>query len=242
MSYIKLFEEYSAKGFEYEIHSPGTYKINYNIKDVPIKKGVYIKIFDFELEIEHDGAGWFEKTIKDSVALVFTDDSTGMFDIGKDVAKYSGLSLKDAQAYNETPDDAYGFGLVNMYNGGKDIFFWTNGTRLVGAAKNTTPMLAIIEQLVHESGVHLTTMILQRQVAKNLDIKIDNGDWVTADYGYGEYHWPAIGEGEDMPDIVSIDGETLATSAGAITQMLTKEFFVMASRYLPEIKPVLSFL
>ena len=103
MKHVKLFEGFLTEGtkdFQEEVYTPGTYKINWNVKDVSNKGGVYIKIFDFELNIEHPGSGWAGKTIKDSVTLAMTNDSAGMFAMGKDVAKFSGLSLKDAQEYN----------------------------------------------------------------------------------------------------------------------------------------------
>jgi hypothetical protein len=77
-------------------------------------------------------------------------DSQGLFELGDNIEKYTGLSLKDAKKYNESPDDAYIYGLVNTMNDGQDIFFFNNGMRLAGKAKELGAWPAVIEQLAHE--------------------------------------------------------------------------------------------
>jgi hypothetical protein len=101
--------------------------------------------------------------VKQEITLAMSKDSIGLFKLGKDIEKFSGLTLKDAQKQKETPDDAYVYGLCNIMNGGKDLFFWTNGTRLAGAAKKSGILEAIIEQISHEC-VHLTRLVLSKHV------------------------------------------------------------------------------
>jgi hypothetical protein len=68
-------------------------------------------------------------------------------------------------------------------------------------------------------------------------INTENEDWITHDYGGGEYSWPAIGDpNDDTPELIAIDEETFATVSGAIVQMVADTFFRMASSYIPNLK------
>jgi hypothetical protein len=171
--------------------------------------------------------------VEDEFTLAFSPNSTGVFSLGNDIEKFSGLNLKDAQKYKETPSDAYVYGLCNAMNGGADIFFWTNGMRLSGAAQQNGVWPAVIEQISHEC-THLTRLILTRAIAKNNGVDIVNGEWITFDYGGGEYFWPAIGDIDDKNNpIVIIDEEAFATSVGLVVQTVTPHFLEMASTYIP---------
>lgn len=173
--------------------------------------------------------------VEDEFTLAFSPNSTGVFSLGKDVEKFSGLTLKDAKEYKESPDDAYIYGLCNIMNGGADIFFWNNGTRLSGAAEQNGIWPAVMEQISHEC-MHLTRKILTRAIAKNKGIDITNEDWVKANYGGGEYFWPAIGDNEDKKNpIVIIDEEAFATALGLVVQTVTPDFLEMASSYIPQL-------
>jgi hypothetical protein len=221
------------------ISIPGTYDLNWETTDLDLGAGIYAKKYDFTFKMTMEDSSLAGEEIKHSVTMAFSDDSTGVFKLGEDIEKFSGLTLKDAEAYKETPDDAYIYGLVNIMNGGKDVFFWNNGTRLRGAAAATSPMSAAIEQVSHEAGVHLTRHILVKMVAQKLGVDITNEDWIAHDYGYGEYCWPAMGDPTDKtPEIIAIDEETFATSSSAILSMLVDDFFTLASNYLdlPKLK------
>lgn len=249
MKHIKLFEQFTneAKSINEaagsykpgDISIPGTYDLKWTITDLELGEGIFAKKYDFEFELTMEGSTLYGEKIKQTVVMSVSDDSTGVFTLGEDVAKFSGLSVKDAKEYKETPDDAYAYGLVNIINGGKDMYFWTNGTRLKGQAKNVSPMSAVIEQIAHEVGVHLTRQLLVKMVAQKLKVDITNEDWITHDYGFGEYSWPAVGESNDKtPPIIAIDEETFATSGSALISMLTDGFFKMASNYLPNLPKV----
>jgi hypothetical protein len=182
--------------------------------------------------------------VKDEVYLSMSPDSSGVFTIGEDVEKYCGLKeeeiLRDLKAGKETPDGAIIYGLCNTMNGGKDVYFWTNGKRLAGAAKNNGLWPAIMEQISHEAGVHLTRQILTRAIAKNQGADIEKGEWIKFDYGSGEYFWPSVGDNGDKKNpIVIIDEESFATAAGLIVQTVTEEFLKMASDYIPELKMII---
>jgi hypothetical protein len=175
--------------------------------------------------------------VEDTFTLAMSPDSTGVFAIGKDIEKFAGLKLAEAKEYKETDEDAYVYGLCNIMNGGKDIYFWTNGNRLKGASKQNGMWPAIIEQISHEAGVHLTRKILTRAIAKNKGIDISNEDWVKHNYGSGEYMWPGMGDTDDKKNpIIIIDEEAFATAAGIICQHVTPHFIEMASSYLPKLK------
>lgn len=173
--------------------------------------------------------------VEDEFTLAFSPDSTGVFSLGKDVEKFSGLTLKDAQAYDEKPEDAYVYGLCNTMNGGADIYFWNNGTRLAGAAAQNGIWPAVFEQVSHEC-THLTRQILTRAIAKKKGADIAKGEWVTFDYGSGEYFWPAVGDNEDKKNpLVLIDEEAFATAVGIVVQTVTPHFLEMASAYVPQL-------
>lgn len=222
----------------FEIIAPDTYTIKGTISDSPGGKGVTAKRYDFEMQINHPDSSIAGEKIKTSVVLAMSDDSTGVFTLGKDVEKFCGIPeadvKRDVAAGKESADDALIYGMCNIMNGGKDIYFWTNGTRLGGAAAKYGAMTAVMEQLSHEAGVHLTRKILCKLVAAKMGVDITNEDWITHDYGSGEYMWPAMGDHDDKKNpIVLIDEETFATSCGALVSMLADGFFKMASKYVP---------
>jgi predicted nucleotidyltransferase len=155
--------------------------------------------------------------ISEDITLAMSSNSQGLFELGDNIEKYSGLTLKDAQEFNETPDDAYIYGLVNTMNDGRDIFFWTNGTRLVGNAKRIGTQTAIIEQLAHE-GLHLTRAILAKSLM---------GDKFPTE------EWPSIGE----QDNDRIEEEQLTTALSHVLEKISAPFIEMASKYIPELNP-----
>ena len=153
--------------------------------------------------------------ISEDITLAMSLNSQGLFELGDNIEKYSGLTLKDAQEFNETPDDAYIYGLVNTMNDGQDIFFWTNGTRLVGNAKRIGTQTAIIEQLAHE-GLHLTRAILAKSLM---------GDKFPTE------EWPSIGE----QDNDRIEEEQLTTALSHVLEKISAPFIKMASKYIPDL-------
>jgi hypothetical protein len=94
------------------------------------------------------------KPVDTSVILAIGAHSIDMFSLGQ-VEATTGLSETEALSYNETPEDAYIFGMVNAMPGGA-IFFFTNGTRLAHETKNDD--LPFFEYLSHEV-LHLTRII-----------------------------------------------------------------------------------
>ena len=158
--------------------------------------------------------------VEQVITLAMSPNSLGMYEVGEDIEKFTGLPKADAEKYNETPEDAFVYGMCNIMNGGKDTFFWTNGTRLAGAAKKNGLWPAILEQVSHEC-VHLSRSILTRHIFEKTgeDIAVDE--------------WPSIG---DDPEVNKIDEEAFATTEGFVVQQLTDEFLKMASNYIPELK------
>jgi hypothetical protein len=192
------------------------------------------KLIKFRIDTDTDAMG----IIEDECLLAFSPDSTGVFELGDDVEKFSGLSLKDAKAYNETPTDAYIYGLQNIMNGGKDLFFWNNGNRLKGAVDKNGMWPALFEQLSHE-GSHLARKLMVRAVAKKLNVSTDNEDWIKYDYGSGEYMWPTMGDHDDNKNpMIVVSEEQFVTLVGIVVQQLTPHFLEMAKDYLPELKNV----
>ncbi len=140
------------------------------------------------------------KKINDKVTLAMSPDSSGVFTIGKDVEKFSGIKESevkaDIAAGKESPEDAIIYGLTNVMNGGKDVYLWINGTRLQGMAEKNGADEAITEVVSHEA-VHLARHLVTRAIAKEKGLNLNNEDWIKHDYGAGEYNWPAVGDAND---------------------------------------------
>jgi hypothetical protein len=153
--------------------------------------------------------------IKQKVTVAMSNSSDQLFNLGEDIEKYSGLSQKDAFAYEETPQDAYVYGLVQSMNGGNDIFFWTNGPRLAGAAEKVGVWPAILEQISHE-GLHLARNIIAKHILGNK---------------YPEADWPSMGEQKN--DLIA--EEALTTALGMVVEQITNAFLEMAENYIPSL-------
>ena len=154
--------------------------------------------------------------VTQDITLAMGDTSDKVFELGEDIEKFSGLSQAEAEAYEETPTDAYIYGLVQPMNEGNDMYFFTNGTRLAGAAEELGAWPAIIEQLAHE-GLHLTRMILTKHLSET-----DN--WV-------EDEWPSVGEQEN--DI--LEEEAVTSALGLVLEQITEPYLAMAETYIPEL-------
>jgi|LakMenEpi03Aug12_release.lakeMendotaPanAssembly.Ray.scaffolds.fasta_scaffold190503_2 hypothetical protein len=238
-----LLKEANANSFE--LAYPDTYTAKWSISDATGDENTVAKKFDFSILIEHPGSELVGTTIKDSFTLAFSKDSRGIYSLGKDVEKFMGVpeadAIKNVEDGKEKKDDSLIYGMCNIMNGGKDIYFWNNGSRIGGASEYAGVLVAVIEQLSHEAGVHLNRLVLTRHIAREKGVNIDNGDWVTNDYGDGKYSWPAIGDPTDKsPKIIAIDEETFATVGGAIVSIVTPTFIEMASKYIPQLNTIKS--
>jgi len=209
----------------------GSTQINWTVKPLISASTLIAKKYTFSIKVEHPDSMLYKKSLSDSFVFAVGDTSAEVFSLGNDIEKYTGLSLKDAKEYKETSDDAYIFGLVNLMNNGKDVFFFSNGKRQAGFAKNSQIGVigAIFEQLTHEVGVHLSRMMLFRHVAKEIaGLSLDNPDYISHDYGGGEYVWPPIG---DDGGKYTIDEETFATISGSLVSMLAKDYMNIMKKY-----------
>jgi hypothetical protein len=226
-----LLEQHLNENVSKSVWPYGSYEVGNSIGD----KNTQAKRFTFSLKIDHTGSSLHNKTINDSFVLAFSTDSRGIFSIGNDIEKYTGVSEQDANDYvaqgKELPSDALIMGMCNIMNGGKDIYFWNNGMRIKGSVDIMGLWPAIIEQISHEAGVHLTRLILTRYHLKMKGISIDTGEWIDTE-------WPAIGDLDDNTPIVGIDEETFATVNSGIVSMITPTFLKMAARYVPELRKI----
>ena len=201
MKNVKNFEEYV--GF---------------IKEQSKSENLLTKVIEISFDID-----WNSNIgkVSQEITLAMSPNSLGMYELSSDVEKFTGLPKKDAEEYDETPDDAFVYGMCNVMNGGKDLFFWTNGIRLGGAVKKDGLWPAIMEQVSHEC-IHLSRLIL----AKHILEKGGSEDWVSES-------WPSIGDDEKEN---LIDEESFATTEGFVVQQITNEFLKMASNFVPELK------
>ena len=193
-------------------------------------EGVETRIVKFNIEVNEDFG-----TIEDQVTLAMGPDSAGLFSIGDDIEKFTGLKLADAEAYDEKPTDAFIYGMNNMMNGGGDMYLWFTGNRLAGDVAETGSWTALFDVFPHEC-IHLTKKLIVRQHAKNLGLKIDGEEWIKHDYGQGEYVWPGEGDHEDPMVIVS--EEDFAWTHGFVCKTLAPHFLELAKSYVPELKSI----
>lgn len=246
MKYAKVYEEFvneiETGDNSFELVYPGTYTAKWTVSDAPCDENTIAKKFDFSILVEHPDSAIVGTTIKDSFTMAFSKDSRGIYSLGKDIEKYMGVpevdAIKNVESGKESKNDALIYGLCNIMNGGKDIYFWNNGLRIGGAAEYAGPMIALVEQISHEAGVHLNRLVLCRHLAKQEDISIESEDWVTHDWGAGEYTWPAVGDLNDKNPLIKIDEETFATIGGAIVSILLKEFLAAAGKYIPNVPKI----
>ena len=228
---------------QFELAYPGTYIANWSVSDAPGDENTVAKRFDFTIKVEHPDSVITGDTIKDSLTVAFSKDSRGIYSLGKDVEKFTGVpeadAIKNVEDGKEKKTGVLIMGMCNIMNGGKDIYFWSNGLRMGGAAEYVGVFTAVFEQVSHEAGVHLNRLVLTRHIARENGVDTSNEDWITYDYGAGEYSWPAVGDPNDKtPKIVAIDEETFATVGGAIVSMITPTFIEMASAYIPQLSAI----
>jgi hypothetical protein len=89
-----------------------------------------------------------EKVIKfDKFLLLLGNHSLDLFDYFK-VDKLHGLTRKDAMNYNETPEDAYIYGMANYSPSDKFPYVFINLMRLNGTYKDIT---GIMHETIHIS-------------------------------------------------------------------------------------------
>jgi len=244
MKNIPSFNEFVFEATEdigsnsFELSYPGTYIAKWTVTDAPSDENTEAKKFDLSIKVEHPDSTITGTTIKDSFTMAFSKYSTGVYSLGKDVEKFMGIPeeevKRDVESGKESKDDAIIYGMVNIMNGGKDIYFWNNGTRMGGAAEKVGALTALVEQISHEAGVHLNRVLLTRHIARQDKVDTNNEDWVTYNYGAGEYVWPAVGDPTDKAPIIAIDEETFATIGGALVSIVIKPFMEMASKYVPD--------
>ena len=166
-------------------------------------------------------AEWNLGKIETEITLAMGDHSRDCFTLGEDISKFNGIPEKEAETYKETPTDALIYGMTNLMNGGDDVYFWTNGTRMKGEVQKHGLWPAVFEQVSHEM-LHGTRALLSQHLLK------DKGkDW------WKEEFWPSIG---DDPRKDKINEQAFAFAHGEAIQQMITEFLKMAEKYLPELK------
>ena len=176
-----------------------------------------IKITFGDSEAGYD-AEWNLGKIETEITLAMGDHSKDLYTLSDDISDFNGIPAKEAQTYKETPTDALIYGMTNIMNGGDDVYFWTNGTRLKGAVQKVGLWPAIFEQVSHEM-VHGTRLLLSKHMVKSKK--------------WWEDDWPSIG---DDPKKDKINEQAFAFGHGEAIQQIITDFLKMAEKYLPELK------
>ena len=164
-------------------------------------------------------AEWNLGKIETELVLAMGDHSKDCFTLADDISDFNGIPAKEAETYKETPTDALIYGMTNIMNGGDDIYFWTNGTRMKGAVQKHGLWPAVFEQVSHEM-VHGTRALLTKHL-------VGGKDWWKGDL------WPSIG---DDPKKDKINEQAFAFAHGEAIQQMITEFLKMSEKYLPELK------
>ena len=163
-------------------------------------------------------AEWNLGKIETEITLAMGDHSRDCFALADDISKFNGIPKKESQTYKETTTDALMYGMTNIMNGGDDIYFWTNGTRMKGEVQKHGLWPAVFEQVSHEM-VHGTRLLLSKHMVKSKK--------------WWEDDWPSIG---DDPKKDKINEQAFAFAHGEAIQQMVTEFLKMAEKYLPELK------
>jgi len=146
-------------------------------------------------------------TINVRFTMAMAKDSASVFSLGRDIEKSTGLSMADAKRYNEDEDDAYIMGLVNTMNDYKDIFFFTNATRIKGNTKKYGFEDAKFEQVLHEV-FHLSRALLSKHI-------------LNGARNWAQMKWPSIGEDSEISE------ESFADFQGQIGMLIGNDFTKM---------------
>ena len=163
-------------------------------------------------------AEWNLGKIETEITLAMGDHSRDCFALADDIGKFNGIPKEEAETYKETTTDALMYGMTNIMNGGDDIYFWTNGTRMKGEVQKHGLWPAVFEQVSHEM-VHGTRLLLSKHMVKSKK--------------WWEDDWPSIG---DDPKKDKINEQAFAFAHGEAIQQMVTEFLKMAEKYLPELK------
>lgn len=187
------------------------------------------KIITVNLDLE-------DEIIQDQFTLAMSSDSRGVFTIGEDIEKFSGILESDVIERvllgDDKPTSAVIYGLCNIMNGGRDIYLWTNFGRLKGRCDEVGEWKAIMELVSHEV-VHLSRKILTRHFAKKDGSNIYNTEWIYRDYGSGPGFWPAIGE-EIPSTCIRIEEEVFATVLGLLCEEVIEPILDMYREFKNE--------
>lgn len=140
--------------------------------------------------------------------LAMGRNSVDVFKLGTDVEKFSGLSLDDARKYSDSPDSAYIFGLCNLMNGGKDIYYYTNAGRMKGRMDKIGTEAALLERNTYEL-IHLAFLLLARWKHNG------RGEWWNM-------KWPCVGY-----DGCDIDEEQFVEFVGKLGELIGSDYIKM---------------
>lgn len=146
-----------------------------------------------------------------------------LFRLGSDIERFSGLSVEEGKRYKKA--GSYIFSLCNIMNGGKDVFFFTDGARMKEWIREKQKVygkdvgygMAMTERLSYEF-IHLARLC----VAKTL-LEPQVGDrWV-------EVKWPEVGEEDEEDDDgdIYISEADLVEIVGHLVEMAYDDFELM---------------
>lgn len=160
------------------------------------------KEYDTELTVQGLGK------IPVRFVLAMAKGSIAVFGLGKDVEKFSGLSIEEARKYSDSPDSAYIFGLCNLMNGGRDIYYYTNASRMKGRMDKIGVGAALLERSTYEL-IHLAFLLLARWKHGG------RGNW-------WEMKWPCVGY-----DNCDVDEEQFTEFVGKLGELIGSDYVKM---------------
>ena len=149
-----------------------------------------------------------------------------VFKLGADVEKFSGLSLAEGEKYKGS--GSYIFSLCNIMDGGKEVFFFTDGSRMkewikqkqAKYGKDVGEGMAMTERLAYEF-IHLARLCIAKELL-----------WPEYKERWVEVKWPEVGEEdeEDEDDDIYISESSLVEVVGKLVEQAYDDFALMLKK------------
>jgi hypothetical protein len=138
--------------------------------------------------------------------LAMAKGSMAMFALGKNIEKWTGLSMEEARKYGDSGDSAYIFGVCNVMNDGEDVFYYTNASRMQGRMDKIGVEAALLERNTYEMG-HLAFLMFAMNLVKGK--------------GWATDVWPCVGEGCDVTE------EEYVEMLGKLGELIGEDYMKM---------------
>ena len=163
------------------------------------------------------------KNFRSELTILVGTHSKDILKLSRDVSNFNGIKKTELENYNESENDAKIYGMSNLMNEGKDIYFFTNATRLIGGIKQNGLLPEIFDFLTHEM-THATRLMICKDFFKRNGIHKNFHKQII---------WPEI---NDSNSSNSINEQTFAFILGISIRNILPFWLGLVARHIPEIK------